>query len=75
MTSNNEKICPICKKEIRSDANIHDFCALCGMGISSESTQTPNYKSQHGKIRFCCYKCYSIYKKHISNIYKNYNAK
>ena len=69
--NHNEKICPICRKIIRSDVNDHEYCALCGMGIPSDSLNDYIYKYQYGKtLRFCCYKCFSIYKRHISNIYQ-----
>lgn len=60
-----EKLCPICSKIIRSDANVHDYCALCGMGIPVDLS-TPTYKNKNGKVLyFCCDMCFSIYKTEI----------
>ncbi len=63
----NEKICPICSKTITSDAEIHEFCALCGMGIS-DPISSLIYKNNDGKILvFCCYNCLSVYKNEIDS--------
>jgi predicted RNA-binding Zn-ribbon protein involved in translation (DUF1610 family) len=56
-----EATCPICKKEIRSDASERSFCELCGMGIEDPLTN-PQYKADDGRIiSFCCPNCLSIY--------------
>jgi YHS domain-containing protein len=60
-----EEVCPICNKEIRSDANIHTFCQLCGMGIL-DIALAPKYKNQDGRnYYFCCENCRYMYKKEI----------
>jgi len=60
-----EKECPICSKKIRSDAAIHEFCKLCGMGIP-EPKDVPKIQTKDGKYDyFCCDRCCSIYKKNI----------
>ncbi|MFW9948589.1 MAG: hypothetical protein ACFFKA_00515 [Candidatus Thorarchaeota archaeon] len=67
-----EKFCPICSKIIRSDADIHKYCALCGMGIP-EYFSTPNYKDKEGKsMWFCCSRCLTIYE---TEIFKENNIK
>ncbi len=61
----NEKNCPICGKSIKSDADIHLFCSLCGMGIPNELSHLV-YKNIKGKLlHFCCNHCLSIYKEEI----------
>ncbi|MHA2431448.1 MAG: hypothetical protein ACXACC_10535 [Promethearchaeota archaeon] len=58
-----EKKCPICDMVIRSDATIHKYCKLCGMGILNPS-KVPKHLAKDGKTDyFCCDKCLSIYKK------------
>lgn len=59
-----EKKCPICNKDIRSDANIHEYCKLCGMGIA-EPSESPKVQTKDGTAYFCCDRCFSIYKKNI----------
>jgi YHS domain-containing protein len=60
-----EKKCPICEKTIRSDADIHEFCKLCGMGIP-DSASVPKIQTKNGKYDyFCCERCCSIYRKNI----------
>ncbi|MFW9897105.1 MAG: hypothetical protein ACFFD7_14970 [Candidatus Thorarchaeota archaeon] len=60
-----EKICPICSKIVRSDANIIEFCTLCGMGIP-EHLLAPIFEDDNGNIfYFCCSRCLSIYKTDI----------
>lgn len=60
-----EKLCPICSKIIRSDADIHEYCTLCGMDIS-EYSSVPNYKNKDGNILyFCCARCLLIYETEI----------
>ena len=66
-----EKKCPICDIIIRSDASIHDFCKLCGMGIPN-TTNVPKIQSDDGKnYYFCCDVCFSVYKKNIDDQDKN----
>lgn len=61
-----EKICPICSKTVRSDATIHEYCKLCGMGIP-EPLEAPKLQTKNGKTYYFCYdKCFSIYKKKIA---------
>ena len=62
--NNEEKKCPICSKAIRSDANIHEYCKLCGMGIP-EPSEVPKLQTEEGMVYFCCDRCYSIYKEKI----------
>ncbi|MFX1593944.1 MAG: hypothetical protein ACFFCL_14730 [Promethearchaeota archaeon] len=60
-----EKLCPICSKIVRSDAELHDYCKLCGMGISVNLT-TPRLKDKEGNVLyFCCNRCLSIYRTEI----------
>ncbi len=59
-----EKKCPICEKNIRSDANIHEYCKLCGMGVP-EPSDTPKLEIKEGTVYFCCDKCLAIYEKKI----------
>ena len=59
-----EKKCPICEKNIHSDANIHEYCKLCGMGIPNTS-EVPKLQTEEGTLYFCCDICYSIYKEKI----------
>ena len=61
-----EKKCPICSKPIRSDAAIHEYCKLCGMGIP-DTLEAPKLRTEGGTLYFCCDICYSIYKKKIPN--------
>ncbi len=61
----NKKLCPICLKELQSNASNHEFCGICGMGIHNPIT-AKKYKTKDGKILlFCCYKCFSVYTKEI----------
>ena len=56
-----EATCPICKKEIRSDASERQFCELCGMGIGDPLVQ-PQYRAEDGRVlNFCCPVCLSTY--------------
>jgi uncharacterized C2H2 Zn-finger protein len=66
MNQNNEEEmkCPICSKTIWSDATIHEYCKLCGMGITEPST-APRIKTKEGTSYFCCEKCCKIYKEKI----------
>lgn len=60
-----EQKCPICSKKIRSDAAIHEYCKLCGMGIP-DPEEAPKLQTDDGKmVYFCCDRCFSIYKKNI----------
>ena len=59
-----EKKCPICSKTIRSDATIHEYCKLCGMGIP-EPSEVPKLQTEEGTLYFCCDRCYSIYNEKI----------
>jgi hypothetical protein len=61
-----EKKCPICNENIRSDAKVHEFCKLCGMGIP-EPSKTP--KIQKGDLieYFCCDICLKTYKEKIKH--------
>ncbi len=59
-----EKKCPICSKTIRSDATIHEYCKLCGMGIP-EPSEASKLRTKKGTLYFCCDRCLSIYKKKI----------
>ncbi|MFW9971356.1 MAG: hypothetical protein ACFFDF_14275 [Candidatus Odinarchaeota archaeon] len=60
-----EKLCPICSKIIRSDAEVHKYCTLCGMGIP-EYLSVPNHIDKDGKILwFCCSRCRSIFETEI----------
>jgi hypothetical protein len=57
----NEIECPICGEVIRSDANVHEFCKLCGMGIPNPE-YAPRFETMGGKwIYFCCMNCFKIY--------------
>ncbi|UCF12995.1 MAG: hypothetical protein JSW06_01745 [Thermoplasmatales archaeon] len=60
-----EKKCPICNKDIRSDANIHEYCKLCGMGIPEPSV-VPKLQTKDRIEYFCCDWCFSVYKKNIA---------
>lgn len=62
--SEEEKKCPICDKTIHSEATIHEFCKLCGMGIP-EPLEVPKIQTKEGAAYFCCDKRYSYYKKKI----------
>lgn len=59
-----EMKCPICDKTIRSDAAIHEYCKLCGIGIV-EPSEAPKIQTEEGTAYFCCNKCCSLYKKEI----------
>jgi predicted nucleic acid-binding Zn ribbon protein len=60
-----EKNCPICGENIRSDAKVHEFCKLCGMGIPDPEL-APRYKPPGGDMQyFCCKNCLKIYKNQI----------
>lgn len=63
-TNEDEKKCPICDELIRSDATLHDYCKLCGMGIS-EPFKAPKLQTDKGLALFCCLKCYNIYMEKI----------
>ena len=65
-SSEEEKKCPICNESIRSDAAIHDYCKLCGMGIS-EPFEAPKLQTDKGLAIFCCVKCYQIYVEKVHN--------
>jgi endogenous inhibitor of DNA gyrase (YacG/DUF329 family) len=57
-----DKKCPICGEIVRSDANVHEFCKLCGMGIS-DLEFAPKIKTTDGEfLYFCCDYCLGIYK-------------
>ncbi len=56
-----EKKCPICNENIRSDANVHEYCKLCGMGIPKPSV-APKLQTKNGIVYFCCDKCLKFYK-------------
>ncbi len=63
----NDKKCPICDEAVRSDANIREFCKLCGMGIPNPSDK-PKCKTGEGEtIYFCCEKCQSTYSENTIN--------
>jgi len=63
-----EAMCPICSKEIRSDASEREFCELCGMGIEDPLT-SPRYKTEDGRVlNFCCPNCLSVYLIHIKQV-------
>jgi hypothetical protein len=60
-----DKKCPICGEIVRSDANVHKFCQLCGMGISDPDF-APKYETINKEILyFCCDYCLGIYKTEI----------
>ncbi len=60
-----DKVCPICNERILSDAKIHEFCGLCGMGICNPSS-VQSYKTDNGKsLYFCSNSCFSIYMRDI----------
>ena len=62
-----DKDCPICGKTVRSDAKIHEFCKLCGMGIPGLEF-APKYKNKNGDIYyFCCDICLGIYYNEIDH--------
>jgi hypothetical protein len=44
-----DKSCPICGEDIRSDAKVHEFCKLCGIGIK-EPEFAPQYETTTGEI-------------------------
>ncbi|MFX1232928.1 MAG: hypothetical protein ACFFBY_00105 [Promethearchaeota archaeon] len=70
-----EKLCPICRKVIRSDADIHESCTLCGMGIPAYLS-APRYRDKYGKISyFCCYRCLSIYETKIAKLVNSNQSK
>ena len=56
--------CPICSKSIQSDASIHEYCKLCGMGIA-EPSEVPKIQTNEGTVYFCCERCCSTYKEKI----------
>jgi hypothetical protein len=57
-----EKKCPICGEVIRSDANVQEFCDLCGMGIPNPEF-APRMETMGGKwLYFCCNSCFKIHK-------------
>jgi len=45
MTQITSLACPICEKEIMSDATITNYCKLCGMNI------------ENSRKEFCCSNC------------------
>jgi YHS domain-containing protein len=60
-----EKGCPICGEAIRSEANEHIFCKLCGMGVQNPEF-APRYQTMGGEVfYFCCDRCLKIYKNDI----------
>ena len=59
-----EKKCPICNENIRSDANVHEFCKLCSMGIP-EPSRAPKIQIEDRTDYFCCNLCLKIYKEKI----------
>jgi hypothetical protein len=57
-----DKKCPICGEIVRSDANVHEFCKLCGMGIT-DTEFAPQIETTTGEVLyFCCDYCLGIYK-------------
>lgn len=61
-----EKSCPICKKHIRSDAEVHEYCVLCGMGITDIQNAPLFEKSDSKILYFCCNRCLTIYESEIA---------
>jgi len=61
------KECPICKKAIFSDANIKEFCSLCGMGIPEGYIKEKIINSNGKKLNFCCSRCLRIYMAEINS--------
>ncbi len=61
--------CPICHCNTKSDSNkhIHDYCELCGIGISGLTSSTPSYEKEGKAVYFCCERCQSIFIQEIVN--------
>lgn len=61
--------CPICHCNTKSDSNkhIHDYCELCGIGISGLTSSTPSYEKDGKAVYFCCERCQSIFIQEIVN--------
>ncbi len=68
-----EKRCPICNEIIRSDASLHDYCKLCGMGIT-DPYNAPKLQTKKGLALFCCIKCCNIYMERLHNKSRSVNA-
>lgn len=66
LKNKNVKTCPICSKSVLSDAELVEYCGLCGMGIVNP-TKVPNLRFVNGKkLYFCSGFCLSIYKNEIN---------
>ena len=62
--------CPLCGKDVRSDAKTHEFCELCGMGIIA-SDLSSIFRDFDGKNHIFCYdKCRVIYEEGLNVIFK-----
>jgi YHS domain-containing protein len=62
-----DKKCPICGEIVRSDANVSEFCRLCGMGISDPES-VHKFRTENGEtLYFCCDYCLGIYKIEFDN--------
>ncbi|RMF54612.1 hypothetical protein D6745_04695 [Candidatus Woesearchaeota archaeon] len=60
-------LCPVCGKDVESDATTKEFCALCGMNITKENIVV--WKSGPKTKYFCCGSCYKKYMKfHTKNL-------
>jgi hypothetical protein len=53
------KKCPICEKDLFSDATVKEFCQLCSMVLEKEEMIVKIEKSR--PKYFCCNKCYKKY--------------
>ena len=65
-----EKKCPICDENIRSDANVHEFCKLCGMGIP-EPSEAPKIQMEDRVDYFCCDICLKLYMEKVKHSVSN----
>ena len=60
-----ESICPICSKPIRSDADSPEFCALCGMGITHPE-EAPSLDGEDGdRLYYCCSWCLRLHVREV----------
>jgi hypothetical protein len=60
-----EVACPFCQEPLWSDASVHEFCAMCGMGIERPET-CPTIFSRRGEVLyFCCDVCLMIFKRDV----------
>jgi len=60
-----EARCPFCRAPIRSDASLHVFCKMCGMGVPMESAHLVHSGSE--TLPFCSRRCLVTYLQAVSS--------